>query len=215
MEILFEDNQLVVINKPSGLITEGPTKDGKESVETMLSRNYQDSVYACHRLDRDTTGVVVFAKTKAALRSLNEQFSKRQVRKAYLACVQGEWAKSWNRVETCIRRCNGAAWENADSGKQAITTFRRLAFWQDRSLLQVLPKTGRTHQIRLHCAYKLCPILGDNLYGQVLEGQPSMALHAQELHFKHPSTHQRMSTTAPLQDYWHSYWLKDCPVDIG
>ena len=214
MKILFEDALLLVISKPAGTITEGPTKDGKESAESWLSKNGQQRVYACHRLDRDTTGVVIFAKTKSALRLINEQFSKRQIKKTYLACVDGEWAKAWNRIETRIRRTTGAAWENADEGKLAITTFRGLASWNGRSLLQVLPKTGRTHQIRLHCAFKSCPISGDGLYGQRTEDLPSMALHARELLFKHPTTQENLRIEAPLPDYWQSHWLKDCPVQM-
>jgi RluA family pseudouridine synthase len=214
MKILFEDTHLQVISKPAGTITEGPTKNGKESAESLLSKNGQHPVYACHRLDRDTTGVVIFAKTKSALRFINEQFSKRQIKKTYMACVDGKWAKAWNRIETRIRRNTGAAWENADEGKLAITTYRRLAFWNNRSLLQVLPKTGRTHQIRLHCVLKSCPISGDRLYGQRTEDLPSMALHARELLFKHPTSKEHLRIEAPLPEFWHSHWLKDCPLQI-
>ncbi len=214
MKIIFEDALLLVISKPAGTITEGPTKDGKESAESLLSKNSQHPLYACHRIDRDTTGVVIFAKSKTALRAINEQFSKRQIKKTYMACVDGEWSKAWNRIETRIRRTARGCWENADEGKLAITTYRRLAFWNDRSLLQVLPNTGRTHQIRLHCAFKSCPVSGDGLYGKRTEDMPSMALHARELLFRHPATKENLRIEAPLPDYWRSHWLKDCPVQI-
>ena len=214
MERLFEDSQLLVINKPAGCITEGPVKNGQASLTDMLSHDLEKEVFACHRLDKDTTGVLVFAKTKLALRALSEQFSKRQVRKTYLAAVEGTWSKSWNRVHTRIRRTAKGSLENSSDGKEAITTFRLLAQWNGRSLIEALPKTGRTHQIRLHCLYQGCLISGDGLYGDRSEDMPPMALHASELRLLHPASGEPLRIGSALPDYWLKVWLKDCPVEI-
>ena len=214
MDSLFDDAQLLVIYKPPGFIVEGPSKNGQDSLTTLLASQLRKPVYPCHRLDKDTTGVLVFAKNKGSLKSISEQFAKRRVRKIYLACVAGEWDPAWNRVETRIQRTSENRMFNSEEGKEAVTTFRRLTFWNNRSLLEALPKTGRTHQIRLHCLYHQCPISGDSLYGIRSEDQPPMALHAWQLRFKHPTTSEALNLQAPLPDYWQTHWLKNCPVEI-
>ncbi|MDA0346637.1 MAG: RluA family pseudouridine synthase [Verrucomicrobia bacterium] len=215
MDPIFEDDHLLVINKKPGFIVEGPARNGLESLSTILSSKLGKPVHACHRLDKDTTGVVVFAKNKAALSAISEQFARRQVRKTYLVCVDGEWDKGWNRVQTKILRTDEQQMANSTEGKDSTTTFRRLAFWNKRSLLEALPKTGRTHQIRLHCLFHGCPVSGDGLYGSRTEDQPSMALHASQLRIQHPVSKASLLITAPLPDYWHTHWLKDCPLEIG
>ena len=214
MDTLFEDDQLLVINKPAGTIVEGPAKDGLESLETQLSSRFDKPIFPCHRLDKDTTGVLVFAKTKAALTAVSEQFAKRRVRKTYLVCLDGQWDPGWNRVDTKIQRLPDQRMANSTEGKEAVTTFRRLAFWNGKSLVEALPKTGRTHQIRLHCLFHQCPVSGDKLYATVTDDQPPMALHAWQLRFQHPTSGDPLILKAPLPDYWHTHWLKDCPVDM-
>lgn len=214
MDKIYEDSQILVVNKPPSVITEGPTIGSVESMEYRLSQTQSSSCFACHRLDRDTTGVLLFAKGKPSLKALNEQFANRRVRKTYIACIRGEWETNWSRIETHIRRNSSGGWENAQQGKKAISTIRRLAFWNNQSLIEVLPKTGRTHQIRLHCAHQNCPILGDDLYNTQETDKVPMALHARELRFVHPTTQKPLQFQAPLPDYWHDHWLKDCPLEL-
>lgn len=214
METLFEDEYLLVINKSAGFITEGPEKNGRPSLSDQLREQSAKPLHPCHRLDKDTSGVLVFAKSKAMLARVSEQFAKRKIRKTYLVRVDGIWNSSWNRVESHIQRNPEGKLLNGDVGKKAITTFRRLAQWQKYSLLESLPKTGRTHQIRLHCLFHKCPISGDGLYGSKTEEQPPMALHAWQLRFQHPMTSESQIIKAPLPDYWRTFWLKHCPIDI-
>ena len=214
MEILFEDDEILVINKEAGFVTEGPEKDGVPSLASRIQSETGNLVFPCHRLDRDTSGVLVFAKKRKSLVAISEQFAKRKVRKSYLGCVEGEWNPTWNRVETLIRRNGSGKLVNGIKGKLSATTFRRLASWNDRSLIEALPKTGRTHQIRLHCEFQGCPILGDGLYGNHSESDPPMALHAWKLSFRHPSTGEPLQFKASVPDYWHDHWLKDCPTKI-
>jgi RluA family pseudouridine synthase len=214
MDILIEDSSILVLNKPAGFIVEGPAKNVKNSLTSQLEKKFKSSFFPCHRLDRDTTGILVFAKTKKALVNISKQFSDRKVRKNYLAKVQGNWNPAWSRVETRVQRTPEGPMENTNQGKLAITTFRRLAQWDGKSLIEALPKTGRTHQIRLHCLYHECPISGDTVYGTPSSEDKPMALHAWKLKFKHPETDESISIQAPLPDYWRDYWLLDCPVDI-
>lgn len=211
MDILFEDKHLLVVNKPAGVLSEG----SEESLSVQLSDQRNEALSPCHRLDRDTSGLIVLARNKPALTRISSQFASRTVRKAYLACVEGEWLPSWNRVETRIRRLPDGRMANDGKGKPARSTFRRLACWDGRSLLEVLPKTGRTHQIRLHCLHQGCPIAGDGLYGTADPGGTPMALHARELRFRHPASGEPLTLTAPPPDYWPAYWLLGCPVEIG
>jgi RluA family pseudouridine synthase len=214
MDILIEDSSILVLNKPAGFIVEGPAKNAKNSLTSQLVEKFKSSFFPCHRLDRDATGILVFAKTKKALVNISKQFSDRKVRKNYLAKVQGNWNPAWSRVETRVQRTPEGPMENTNQGKLAITTFRRLAQWDGKSLIEALPKTGRTHQIRLHCLYHECPISGDTVYGAPSSEDKPMALHAWKLKFKHPETDESISIQAPLPDYWRDYWLLDCPVDI-
>lgn len=214
MDILIEDSDILVLNKPAGFIVEGPSKDGRLSLTDRIRKELGLNVFCCHRLDRDTTGVVVFAKNKKVLCSVNQLFASKRVKKTYLARVEGDWNPAWNRVVTFIAKQADGSMANSESGKEAITTFRRLANWNHKSLIEALPKTGRTHQIRLHTLFHNCPISGDIRYGKQAHDSQPMALHARKLQFRHPESKQLLELTAPLPDYWGSYWLKDCPIQL-
>ena len=214
MELLFEDDHLIVVNKLPGMITEGVPKGKNLSLSDRIEAQNGLPVYACHRLDKDTTGVVVFAKSKIALKQVFSQFSERKVRKLYLVRVDGVWESSWNRVDTLIARDTDGRMKNSDCGKKSLTTFRRLATWDKFSLLEALPKSGRTHQIRLHCLHHSCPVSGDGMYGLRDPDQPPMALHARQLFLKHPLSGKSLILEAPLPEYWRSHWLKGCPVEL-
>lgn len=214
MDILFEDKELLLVNKPAGLLVENSGTNENNSLTNLLAQERKEVLFPCHRLDRDTSGVIIFAKKMHMLKQISGLFASHVIRKTYLACVDGEWNPTWNRVETHIRRMQDGRMANSREGKISRTTFRRLAYWNDSSLLEVLPKTGRTHQIRLHCLFHGCPIKGDILYGTSDPQGTPMALHARELRFQHPLTRENLTITAPLPDYWQKYWLLGCPVEI-
>ncbi len=214
MNTLAEDSDILVVNKSAGCVVEGPSKNGVLSLVDSIRKEYGVTVYPCHRLDLNTTGAVVLAKNKKALVAINEQFASKRVRKTYLARVDGNWDPSWNLVRTLISRNADGSMQNGETGKEAITTFRRLANWDNKSLVEVLPKTGRTHQIRLHTALHNCPISGDTRYGVKTEVTYPMALHARNLKLKHPRTQEPLDIFAPLPDYWYTYWLRNCPLEV-
>jgi RluA family pseudouridine synthase len=210
-DILFEDEHLLGLNKPSGILTEGGG-DRETDLEQTASQLTGKPVFCCHRLDRLTSGVVLLRKTNRYNAELAAIFEQRQVRKLYWAVVEGAWPAGLNKIETQIGPAGQGIWANVPTGgKPAVSTFRVLGTSTDKRFtwVSVLLKTGRTHQIRLHCQHAGCPMVGDPVYGS---GQPAnfFGLHARQLKLQHPATHQDLALTAPAPANWPE-WVK--PMD--
>jgi RluA family pseudouridine synthase len=211
-DILFEDEHLIALNKPSGLLTEGGG-DRETDLEQVASQLAGKPVFCCHRLDRLTSGVVLLRKTNRYNAELAALFEQRQVRKLYWAVVEGAWPAGLHKVETQIGPIGPGVWANVPTGgKAAVSTFRVLGTSTDKKLtwLSVLLKTGRTHQIRLHCQQAGCPVLGDPVYGS---SQPAdiFGLHARELKLQHPALRQELTLIAPAPNNWPG-WIN--PTDL-
>lgn len=198
--ILFEDNSLLIFNKPSGINCD-------ERGILALFKNYLPSAILVHRLDRDTTGALIIAKNKDVFHKFVDQFKEFSVKKTYLAIVDGILKKDHGIVENYLGKKQEYAgqtiWGSVEKSKglYACTDWERLEQGNRCSLLKCIPKTGRTHQIRVHLAGIGHPILGDFQYGKkfiCIYDPPRYLLHAQEIGFIHPMTHQRMEMTAPL-----------------
>ncbi|MDG2167304.1 MAG: RluA family pseudouridine synthase [Opitutales bacterium] len=201
MKIVFEDADLLAVDKPRGILVEGD----EHSLEVQVRDYAGVRSRALHRLDRDTTGVVLFAKNSKWNRALAELFEKKRIRKEYWAIVRGSWNKSINKIDTCINRKDSGRWENSKSeGKAALTTFRVLGRTSDFSWVQALPKTGRTHQIRLHCLAAGCPIVGDRFYSD--DKCNPLLLHAKSLSFPHPNGGGELRMQSEASEDW-SEWL--------
>ena len=209
--VIFEDDHLLVVNKPAGLNTHSPAPFAGEGLYDWLRHREPRwaTLAIIHRLDKETSGVMVFAKSPAANRALTEQFASRQVRKKYLLLTDRPLKPlPLTMVSTLLRvgeryastpERRPPARPAAESGVRAETIFRLLdsAFRAPHSaLIEAEPLTGRTHQIRVHAAESGFPILGDTLYG----GTPAarVCLHAAELAFRHPVTGQELRFTAPV-----------------
>jgi RluA family pseudouridine synthase len=201
MEILYSDNHILVINKPTGIpvLPDGWEQDAPYLVK-MLEEEY-GKLFIVHRLDKGTSGVMVFARTAESHRALNIQFETHEAQKTYHAIVEGN--PKWDEKVTKfpLRANVGKKHRTAvddKNGKPAETHFRVIKRYQDAALVEAKPMTGRTHQIRVH-AYALGhPLLGDVLYSAQetwLITRP--ALHAQSLSLIHPVTNERMKFTAP------------------
>ena len=218
LKILYEDEDLVVIDKPAGLVVHpGPGHSTGTLVHGLLGRGPAWSTIGgtqrpgiVHRLDRDTSGLMVVARNDQAHAELARQLQGRVMTRRYRAIVVGEVADLAARIEAPI----GRDWKNRQrmavmaGGREAITEFRRLQLAGGHSLLDVTLGTGRTHQIRVHLAYIKHPVLGDTVYGRrsPLIGRP--ALHAQTLTLRHPRTGKTMTwQSQPPEDFelaWNS-----------
>jgi 23S rRNA-/tRNA-specific pseudouridylate synthase len=138
----------------------------------------------------------------------------KRIRKAYWAVVAGRWRPEWNRIETEIARSPTGRLQNVVAGgRRAVSTVRLLAATDEKSWIEVLPKTGRTHQVRLHCLAMGHPILGDRLYGE--RADVPIALHAWRIDLRHPVSGESLRIRASPPAYWPDHWLIDVPIESG
>lgn len=215
IRIVFEDEWLLVVSKPPGLPVHASAGRDGDDLESLLRKQRKRSLVLFHRLDADTTGLVVLGKRPEINRTMTEAFEKKRIRKSYMAVVEGRWRPEWNRVETFIDRGPDGRWTNFENppGKRALTTFRVLKASDEKSWVEAILKTGRTHQIRLHCLAKGCPILGDRVYGHGKAEMPPQALHAYRMDLQHPVTGDPLRLVDPPPAYWTTEWLRGLPVD--
>ena len=201
MRILYEDEHVLVVDKPAGLPV---LPDGWEKDSPYLVKQLQEEfgkVFIVHRLDKITSGVMVFARSAEIHRALNIQFEAHEAQKTYHALVEG--SPKWDeKIAKHPLRANVGhrhrTMVDNKNGKPSETRFRVIKQYEESALLEAKPVTGRTHQIRVH-AYALGhPLLGDTLYGaQETRTIPRPMLHAQSLSFIHPMASERVKFTAP------------------
>ena len=216
LDIVYEDDSLAVVNKAQGMtVTAGAGNYGGTLVNALLHRldslsgiNGKIRPGIVHRLDKDTSGLLVVAKNDAAHLSLSRQIAEKSCKREYLALVEGVLKENSGRLVTDFGRDPKdrlkMAVLPAGTGRRAETEFAAVERFQSNTLVRFSLKTGRTHQIRVHARYLGHPVVGDKTYGYrnqrfVLAGQ---LLHAERLEFTHPSTGERMSFSAPLPDYF-------------
>lgn len=215
LEVLFEDEHLIVVNKPAGLVVHPAAGNPDGTLVNALLHHCQNlsgiggelRPGIVHRLDKETSGCLVAAKHDLAHSRLTDAFSGRRVTKIYLAAVNGVPAAESGRIENRIGRHpvdrkRMTLLTQPAKGKEAVTEWRRIATRQGCALLECRLLTGRTHQIRVHMRESLkTPVLGDTIYGQpnrqILQ-MPRLMLHAWKLAFEHPVTRAALSFEAPV-----------------
>lgn len=200
LAILHDDHEVLLVDKPSGLLSV-PGK-GPELADCLLTRVQAvfPTALLVHRLDRDTSGVMVFALTPHAQRHLGLQFEKRQTRKTYVARVWGEMAEKTGTVDLPLI----VDWPNRpkqmvdhENGKPAVTDWRVIRARDGETRVRLMPKTGRSHQLRVHMQALGHPILGDPFYADgPARDFPRLMLHSETLQFRHPDGGQGMRVTA-------------------
>ena len=210
--ILYEDDRLLVLNKPSGLAVHGGSGIHYGAIEAIrILRPKAKRLELVHRLDRDTSGCLLITKRGSSLRSLHEQFRENRVQKIYLALVKGRWQGGKRTIDAPLKkniRQSGERMVRVNSeGKDAISIFTPLAVSDEASLIQVELKTGRTHQIRVHAQHVGHELAGDDKYGDESfnrqmkqKGLRRLFLHAQRLCFEFPPENNRGCISAPLDE---------------
>lgn len=209
--ILFEDNDLIVVNKPSGLAVHGGSGISLGLIECFRQMRPQlKFLELVHRLDRDTSGCILIAKKRSALKLMHESLQRSRITKIYHALVVGRWSDRNQRVDAPLRKNELKSGERivkvSADGKECLTEFKVLKrFSKEATLIEARPITGRTHQIRVHCQFSGHPIIGDEKYtpddvNAEMRGKGinRLFLHAAELRFPLPSG-GRKTVIAPLE----------------
>ncbi|HEU4834208.1 MAG TPA: RluA family pseudouridine synthase [Pyrinomonadaceae bacterium] len=219
LDIVFEDETLVVVNKPAGLVVHPAAGTPSGTLANALAYHFQKLPGTVvrpgivHRLDRDTSGLLVVAKTEAALENLSDQFRDRSVYKSYVALVHGRVLSNTGKIDQPLARdrSNRTRMAVVRGGRNSLTLYRVRQAFDRFTLLDVELKTGRTHQIRVHLAWLKHPVVGDETYGGGRDNtikDPRLRariralhrqfLHAEKLGFKHPKTGEFVKFESPL-----------------
>jgi 23S rRNA pseudouridine1911/1915/1917 synthase len=198
--VLYEDKDLLVVDKPAGLLAVATERERSRTAHSLLTEyirkgcgRSRKSLYVVHRLDRDTSGTLIFAKSEEAMLRLKARW--KQTEKKYLAVVHGACEKSSDTITTYLaedKAYNVYSTSDTTLGRLSQTAYKVLKVMKGLSLLEVSLLTGRKNQIRVHLAGIGHPIVGDTKYGKEDESQPRMALHARSIAFKHPFSDKQL-----------------------
>ncbi len=215
LDIIYEDNDILVVNKPKGMVVHPAVGNPDGTLVNAVMAHCKGNLSGIggelrpgivHRLDKDTSGLIIVAKNDKAHIKMSEQIQNREVKKVYLALVRGNIQENEATINMPIARSTKDRKKMAvdKKGKVAITHFKVLKRFEKYTYLEVSIETGRTHQIRVHMAEIGHPVVGDYTYSNGknefnIQGQ---MLHAQKLNFKHPITGKQMSLEAPLPQYF-------------
>ena len=203
--VLFEDDYFVVFEKPSGTLTIPTPKGEKNTLDRVvneeLSKECGYHLHPCHRLDRETSGAIIFAKGKKNQQLMMDVFRHKGVKKKYVALVQGRPRHSAGELKSEIKDFNQNKFRRESKGKLAVTRYKVLELRRIYSIVEVFPLTGRTNQIRIQMAEIGHPLLGERQYAfgkdYALKFR-RVALHASELEWLHPVTHKPVKIVSPL-----------------
>lgn len=214
--ILFEDKSLLIIDKPAGwVVNDSETAHSNPILQDWIAENYDFETAKSrelrggivHRLDKETSGIILIAKTKEAFENLQKQFADRKVKKIYTALTHGILKTKKGNINAPIgrlpwKRTKFGVW---DGGREASTDYKVIENYKDFTLLNLFPKTGRTHQLRVHLKHIGHPIVGDYLYAGRKTARadrkwcPRIFLHASEITFKHPETGKKINIKSDLR----------------
>jgi len=206
LDVLYEDDALLFINKPAGIVIQPSLKEGDPYLLADVLA-HAPNAFLMQRLDRGTSGVMFFSKLSSINAKLTRQFETKEIRKRYVALVRGELGER-QTVDAPLARIGAIKFAVRDDGKRAVTAVMPLRATARGSLVAIELRTGRTHQIRVHMAAIGHPLLGDWLYGAADAARPM--LHSAELVMTHPLTRQRLRVAAtPPEDF------VDCAAERG
>lgn len=199
LKILLSDQDVVVVDKPIGLLSVDDEKGINPSVHAILKRHYPARrIFPVHRLDRDTSGVLVFACNENAKEALKKQFAEHMPKRIYYAVVEGHLNSAQGRIESLLSEDSNFFVRSGKSGKLAITHYEVIRTTKNLSFLKVQLETGRKNQIRVHLSEMGHPIVGDRKYGAIRNPLKRLGLHAHHLTFFHPGKGKEISFTSPI-----------------
>ena len=221
LDIIYEDSDIIVVNKPKGMVFHPANGNPDGTLVNAILSICKNSLSGIggelrpgivHRLDKDTSGLIIVAKNDKAHINMSEQIKERNVKKTYIALVRGNVPEEEATINMPIGRSTKDRKKMAvtKNGKQAITHFKVLKRYSKYTLLEIKIETGRTHQIRVHMAEIGYPVVGDAVYsnGKNEFGIEGQMLHAYKLEFMHPITNKHMELTAPLPQYFEEILKK-------
>jgi 23S rRNA pseudouridine955/2504/2580 synthase len=222
--VLYEDDHIIALNKPSGLGTQGGTKT-HQHIDRLLqafATSEDDKPKLVHRLDKDTSGVLLVAKNRTMAERLGNMFKHREISKTYVALTLDVPRTREDTVKLPLLRTSDRVIVDREEGKAAVTHYKTLSFsGRTVGFVALRPETGRMHQLRVHLSHIKSPILGDAKYGGLVDTGPvaeaaaeRLWLHALALHFDHPVTGRQMSIFAPLPQrmrHWLDEWNMGMP----
>ena len=217
IEIIYEDTDIIVVNKPKGMVVHPANGNPDGTLVNAIMAICKDSLSGIggeirpgivHRLDKDTSGLLIVAKNDKAHVNMSEQIKNHEVKKTYIALVRGCIKENEATIDMPIGRSNSDRKKMAvnKNGKNAVTHIKVLKRYDKYTLLEINIETGRTHQIRVHLSHIGLPVIGDYIYsnGKNEFGVVGQCLHAKELEFKHPISGDHMKLQAPLPKYFEN-----------
>lgn len=208
LNIIYEDEDLLVLNKPAGMPIHPSLNNYTNSIANALAYYFQSQgkpfiFRCCNRLDRDTSGLTIVSKHLVSGSILSDMTKYRKVHREYLAIVRGSVTPSEGTIQAPLGRKEGTIIERTvdwEHGEDAVTHYKVVKEANGHSLVSLRLETGRTHQIRIHMKYLGYPLIGDYLYNPDMEYMTRQALHSHHMEFTHPITGEHMSFTAPLPE---------------
>ena len=208
LDIIYEDEDLLVLNKPAGMPIHPSLNNYTNSIANALAYYFQSQgkpfiFRCCNRLDRDTSGLTIVSKHLVSGSSLSDMTKYREVHREYLAIARGSVTPSEGTIQAPLGRKEGTIIERTvdwEHGEDAVTHYKVVKEANGHSLVSLRLETGRTHQIRIHMKYLGYPLIGDYLYNPDMEYMTRQALHSHHMEFTHPITGEHMSFTAPLPE---------------
>ena len=204
-EIVFEDEGYIVVNKPSGLLTmpgRGPAAREKNLL-ALLTQALKRPMYVVHRLDKDASGLILFAKNEETHRYFSILFETKEIKKKYLAAVEGDVALRRGEIDKPIKTYGSGRMGVGFDGKDSLTRYEVLERYKNSTLLEVRLITGRRHQIRVHMYYMKHPVIGDRLYGDQMKqaAYPRLMLHSYSLEFQDMAGKKKTFRVDPPKDF--------------
>ncbi len=198
--IVYEDEHIIVVDKPAGMLVIPTPKKETNTLTDLLnheldSRGIETNAYPCHRIDRETSGLIVYAKGKSIQQAMMEEFKKRAVKKVYIAFVHGRVAKDFDIIKKRIYN------RNKNKFDEAVTKYKTIERREDFTVVEAQPLTGRTNQIRIHFKSIGHPLVGESVFAFRKDFKLKFkraALHASYIRFKHPVTKKELDFSAPI-----------------